>query len=71
MGQLMTKFNALSPAAKGAWAFGIAAVLAGLIILILWLAGVLFQDDDATAAPTSTTTTQSETTATVTPTATA
>jgi len=71
MGQLMTKFNALTPMAKAGWAFAMAAVLAGLIILILWLAGVLFQSDDATTAATSTTTPDSETVATATPTATA
>lgn len=71
MGQLMTNFNALSPAAKGGVAFAVAAVLAGLIILILWLAGILFQDDETTTAATSTVVAEQETVASVTPSATA
>ena len=71
MSSLAEKFKNMTPAMKGAASLGVAVVMAGLIILILWLAGVIFKSADSTTNPPAVTDTAkpaSETVTEVTPT---
>lgn len=51
---LAETFKAMSGPKKAMVALGVGVLLAGLVILILWLAGVLFQSDDSSSGPAST-----------------